>query len=118
MTVDVPPLTPDVFGAAESGESSAAVRDRVVAARRRQHERYLHEHVRTNTELTPPLMRRYCIVDGAGRRLLNAAIGRMGLSARGYDRVLKVARTIADLAGSDCIDAAQLAEALQYRIVE
>ena len=117
LTVDVPPLPPDVFGAAESGESSAAVRDRVVRARRRQHERYLHDHVRTNAELTPPLMRRYCIVDGAGRRLLNAAIGRMGLSARGYDRVRKVARTIADLGGADQIGADHLAEALQFRSI-
>src|SRR5712691_4539812 len=90
LTVEVPALPPDVLGATASGEPSAAVRERVVAARARQRERYLHETVRTNTELTPSLLRRYCFVDEAGRRLLNAAIGRMGLSARGYDRVRKV----------------------------
>jgi magnesium chelatase family protein len=117
LTVEVPALPPDAFGAAGSGEPSAAVRDRVIAARARQRERYLHEPVRTNTELTPPLLRRYCGVDGAGRSLLNAAISRMGLSARGYDRVRKVARTIADLGDADQIGADHLAEALQYRMM-
>jgi magnesium chelatase family protein len=99
------------------GESSAAVRARVVAARVRQQARYGGTRIGTNAELTIPLMRRHCAVDPDGRRLLEAAIRHMALSARGYDRVRKVARTIADLAGCESIEADHIAEALQFRMV-
>jgi magnesium chelatase family protein len=118
LTVDVPALPPDTLGAVEGGESSAAVRARVVAARARQHERYARTSLRTNTELTPRLMRRHCLVDPAGRRVLGAAVTRLTLSARGYDRVLKVARTIADLGGAASIAADHIAEALQFRMAD
>ncbi|PYR29001.1 MAG: ATP-dependent protease [Acidobacteria bacterium] len=118
LTVDVPALPPDTLGAIEGGESSATVRARVVAARARQHERYSPTSGRTNTELTPALMRRHCLVDPAGRRVLTAAVTRLALSARGYDRVLKVARTIADLEGVTSIAADHIAEALQFRMTD
>jgi magnesium chelatase family protein len=120
LTVDVPALPPDVLGASGDtarGESSAAVRDRVVRARDRQRARYARDDVRTNAELTPALMAAHCAMDAGGRRLLGAAIARLALSARGYDRVRKVARTIADLAGHDHIGAEAVAEALQYRML-
>jgi magnesium chelatase family protein len=66
----------------------------------------------------PEPLRRFCAVDGAGRALLDAAFEKLGLSARALDRVLKVARTIADLAGSDSIRASHLAEAIQYRSLD
>src|SRR6266571_2867263 len=86
-----------------NGESSAAVRTRVVAARTRQTSRHAADGIATNAELTPALMRKYCAADGAALRVLRSAMNRMALSARGYDRVRKVARTIADLAGDDRI---------------
>ena len=88
-----------------------------MAARARQQARYEGARVRTNAELTPSLMTRHCAIDRDGMRLLKSAIRRMALSARGYDRVRKVARTIADLAGSDPITADHVAEALQFRML-
>jgi magnesium chelatase family protein len=88
----------------------------VVVARDRQRERYAGAGIRTNAELTPRLTAMHCGLDAAGIRLLNAASNRMALSARGYDRVRKVARTVADLAASEVIQADHLAEALQFRM--
>lgn len=115
LTVDVPAVPPDVLGSMTSGEPSETVRARVVAARERQRRRYADDGVLANAALTPALMTRDCAMDRAGARLLSAAVNRLGLSARGYDRVRKVARTIADLAGADQIAAEHLAEALQFR---
>ena len=115
LTVDVPALPPDVLGSTAEGESSAAVRARVVAARARQHERYGAGG--TNAELTPSLMARHCQLDRRGIALLHAAVPRLGLSARGYDRVRKLARTIADIEGEDHIHADHVAEALQFRMM-
>jgi magnesium chelatase family protein len=117
LTVDVPALPPDALRTTAGGEASAGIRARVIAARERQLERYAADGVRTNAELTPALMSRYCTLEKPAARVLSAAIGRMGLSARGYDRVQKVARTIADLAGTDAIASDHVAEALQFRML-
>jgi magnesium chelatase family protein len=117
LTVDVPALPPDILCESSAGEPSSSVRARVMAARARQQARYEGARVRTNAELTPSLMTRHCAIDRDGMRLLKSAIRRMALSARGYDRVRKVARTIADLAGSDPITADHVAEALQFRML-
>jgi magnesium chelatase family protein len=116
LTVDVPALPPDLLGSTVSGEASCSVRKRVVDARTRQHDRYTGTGVRTNAEMTAPLLATHCRLDRSGLRLLAAAVERMGLSARGYDRVRKVARTIADLGGADEIRADDIAEALQFRL--
>ena len=116
LTVEVPALPSATLTGTGVGESSAAVRGRVLSARGCQTDRYAHDGIRTNTELTPSLMARYCSLDAKSSRLLDAAIARMGLSARTYDRVRKVARTIADLAGAGTIGADHLAEALQFRM--
>jgi magnesium chelatase family protein len=117
LAVDVPALPPDTLSASVAGEASARIRARVVCARQRQVERYAADGVRTNAELTPTLMSRHCVLDPRAARLLSAAVGRMALSARGYDRVRKVARTIADLAGAETIAGDHLAEALQFRMM-
>jgi magnesium chelatase family protein len=116
LTVEVPALPPAALGRTTGGEPSAAVRARVVGARERQRERYAAASIRTNAELTPRLTAVHCGLDARGIRLLNAASNRMALSARGYDRVRKVARTVADLAASESIHADHLAEALQFRM--
>jgi magnesium chelatase family protein len=116
LTVDVPALPLDALSATDDGESSADVRSRVVAARVRQAERHLGDGILTNSELTPPLLARYCATDRAALRVLNAAIARLSLSARGFDRVRKVARTIADLEGHDQVRADHISEALQFRM--
>jgi len=117
LAVDVPALPVEMLASTTPNECSATVRHRVVAARKRQQERHAIEGIRTNAELTPALMTRHCELNRAGVRLLGAAIRRLALSARGYDRVRKVARTIADLAAADQIGADHLAEALQFRMM-
>jgi magnesium chelatase family protein len=115
LTVEVPALPPEMLGEIAQGESSAAVRRRVVEARHRQAQRYADAGIRANAALTPALMARHCATDRAGLRLLSSAVSRLALSARGYDRVRKVARTIADLTGDEAVGADHLAEALQFR---
>ena len=87
-----------------------------MAARETQRLRADAAGMRTNATLTPQLMAQYCCLDAAGLRLLAIAVKRLGLTARGYDRIRKVARTIADLAGSAGIEADHVAEALQFRM--
>jgi magnesium chelatase family protein len=116
LTVDVPALPLDaMIDAGADGESSADVRARVVAARGRQRDRFAADGISTNAQLTTPLMKRHCAMDRSAQRVLEGAIRTLTLSARGYDRVRKVARTIADLAGEDRIAAEHIAEAMQFR---
>ncbi|MGH6690942.1 MAG: ATP-binding protein [Gammaproteobacteria bacterium] len=103
---------------APDGEASAIVRARVLAARERQRQRYEGTGVRTNAELRAGLGLKPCQPVPDGRRLLHRAAEQLGLSARGYTRVLKVARTIADLAASETVEADHVAEALQFRLLE
>jgi magnesium chelatase family protein len=114
LHVELPALSHAELGAS-SGEPSAAVRGRVQAARERQRARLRGLKIRVNAELNARQIRRFCPVPIEAQRLLAAAMTRLGLSARGHDRVLKVARTIADLEGADGIDTEHCAEALQYR---
>jgi len=97
------------------GEPSEAIRQRVEAARERQRKRLAPFGLQANAEMGPAEIRRFCTLDEQGRQLMRLAMQQMALSARAYHRVLKVARTIADLAGSEAIRPEHLAEALQYR---
>jgi magnesium chelatase family protein len=97
------------------GEASAAIRARVEAARQRQRERFKGTSTLTNAEMNPNQVREYCQLDATGQSLLKAAVRQLHLSARAYHRILKLARTIADLACAEQIQAAHIAEAVQYR---
>jgi magnesium chelatase family protein len=116
LHVEVPSVPYRELGSGTSGaEESAAIRRRVVTARERQRERFGRARVRINARLTPKQLARYCALAADGRQLVGRAVDRLGLSARAHDRVLKVARTIADLAGQASVAAEHVAEALQYR---
>jgi magnesium chelatase family protein len=118
IQVEVPPVRYRDLTAGAAEEASATVRARVNAARAVQQQRYAADELFCNAHMLPKHLQVYCRLDASGRRLLETAMGRLGLSARGYDRVLKVARTIADLAGMESIGAEQVAEAIQYRSLD
>jgi magnesium chelatase family protein len=111
LQIEVPALSREDLAGKAQGESSAAIRERVERARSAQ----LARQGKSNARLAAREIARHCTPNGAGVELLKQAIARLGLSARAYDRVLKVARTIADLSGAARIDAAHVAEAIQYR---
>ena len=107
--------SPDLFAPGD-GEGSAAVAERVERARARQRERFRdHEGLHANAQMGAREVRRYCEAEETGLSLLRTAMGRFGLSARTFHRVLKLARTIGDLEGSEVIRTAHVAEAIQYR---
>jgi magnesium chelatase family protein len=118
LVVEVPAVPASALGGDAAAEASAGIRGRVLAARACQAARRPVSGVRVNAELQGRAVWRYCRPDAAGRHLLEKAVDRLGLSARGYHRVLKVARTIADLGGSEAVRATDVAEALQYRFTD
>ena len=116
ICVDVPALDYDeLSGASAPAEASEAIRRRVNAARAVQTARYGPDGPACNAQMGPKELRAYCKLDEPCRQLIRGAYDRLGLTARGYDRILRVARTIADLDGAEDITVHHLAEALQYR---
>jgi magnesium chelatase family protein len=114
--VEVPRVDYDKLSDDRRGEPTATIQARVEAARQRQRERFAeHPHIACNADMGPAEVQIHCDVDETGRSLLNSAMRQMQLSARAYHRVLKLARTIADLTGEEAISPTHLAEALQYR---
>jgi magnesium chelatase family protein len=116
IRVEVPWLPPDILGDDRPQESSVLIRERVVLARQRQAERWPETGARVNARLSGRMLRRFARPDDAGRTLLRSAVERLAMSGRGHDRILRVARSIADLAGRPSVTAGDIAEALQYRI--
>jgi magnesium chelatase family protein len=119
LHVEVTPVSFSELSKVRPGEKSAAVRERVVKARAIQEKRYGGaDEVYCNAQMSSRQLRSICIINEAGQQLLKTAMDRLGLSARAYDRILKVSRTIADLAASDDIKTEHLAEAIQYRSLD
>ena len=102
----------------EKTETSRTIRNRVNQARKIQLERYEKYHVFSNSELTPQLIEKFCELDHKSRQILEVAFDKLGLSARAYNRILKVSRTIADLEASEKIRKEHVAEAIQYRSLD
>jgi len=99
-------------------EDSALIRGRVINARNRQRDRFTSDGIFSNAAMTPRLIRSYCRIDSESETMLERAMARLGLSARAYDRILKVSRTIADLDGADEIKSDHVAEAVHYRSLD
>ena len=118
LHIEVPPVDYDALSSVEKAESSAVIRARVNAARKLQQERYRDRGIFSNARLTPALLRECCPMTDRASALLRGAFDRLGLSARAYDRVLKVARTIADLDTAEVIDTVHIAEAIQHRSLD
>ena len=115
IQIDLPAIKYKDISALPSGDSSATIKERVNKARKIQTERYKDENIISNSQLSASLLDKYCRLGEAEDKLLHAAYDRLGLSARAHSKILKVARTIADLDGSDDIKSVHLAEAIQYR---
>jgi magnesium chelatase family protein len=118
--IDVPAVKFRELAGDEAPEtdSSEAIRQRVIAARERQLRRFRGEKIFSNSAMTPRLLRKHCRIDSASEQLLERAMSRQGLSARAYDRILKVSRTIADLEGCDAIGPIHMSEAVGYRSLD
>jgi len=119
LHIEVNPVPFDELRSREPGESSASIRARVITARKIQTQRYAYQKdIYSNAQLSPRLQKKYCEIDSSGEALLKNAVERLGFSARSYARILKVARTIADLASSENIQTPHLAESIQYRSLD
>ncbi|VXD22852.1 Competence protein ComM [Planktothrix serta PCC 8927] len=119
LQVAVNRLKPEEILQQSQGESSASIRERVILARERTRQRFQDEpQLKSNAEMQSRHIQKWCQLDSIGQSLLENAIRKLGLSARASDRILKVARTIADLAGEDNIKPPHVAEAIQYRTID
>jgi magnesium chelatase family protein len=117
--IEVPALKYQELSTRDFGEASGSIRERVDGARQRQLDRFAgKKHVYCNAQMQPRDIRKSCEIDSGSAELLRTAISKLGLSARAYDRILKVSRTIADLEGQDQIESPHIAEAIQYRSLD
>jgi magnesium chelatase family protein len=119
LHIEVPPVKFREIRSEQAGETSARIRERVVSARRRQQERFKDKpKITCNARMGSKELKAYCALDEPTMELLKFAMADLNLSARAYDRILKVGRTIADLAGSEAIGSDHISEAIQYRSLD
>ncbi len=118
LHIDVPEVKFREMASAQPGEDSLTMRNRVVKARQIQLQRFQGKGLFCNAQMPPRLIRKHCLISPEGQKKLESAMSRLGLSARAHDRVLKVARTIADLAGHEEIRSEHVSEAIQYRTLD
>ena len=119
IQVEITPVPFDELTKSAPSECSVTIRDRVMRARQIQQQRFANEPgIHSNAQMTPRLLQKYAQLDERGKAMLQSAMERLNLSARAYDRILKVARTIADLDGSDTIQSMHIAEAISYRSLD
>jgi magnesium chelatase family protein len=118
LQVVVSRLKPEEMTRQKTGESSEVVRERVFKGREKAQQRFKNDNISFNAQMQSRHLREHCILDDASRNLLEGAIRKLGLSARAMDRILKVSRTIADLAGDEDLKSNHLAEAIQYRTID
>ncbi len=116
--IEVPPVDYNQLSDSESGEPSAAIRERVNAARKIQLDRFKGTGVSCNAKMTSALTRKYCVLTQDAAKILETSFEKLGLSARAYDKILKIARTIADLDNSTDIQTKHILEAIQYRALD
>jgi magnesium chelatase family protein len=116
--IDVPAVKFKELASDTPSESSGEIRERVMKARIIQGERLKGENLFSNSQMTPRLIRKYCAIDAGSKALLEQVITRLGLSARAYDRILKVSRTLADLEENEKIETTHVSEAIQYRTLD
>lgn len=118
IQVEVEPVKYQKLEGEEQPESSKTIKERVNRARKVQQERYKDSNIYSNSQLTPKLIEKYCKLNEESKKILQNAFERLGLSARAYGRILKVARTIADLDESENIEKNHIVEAIQYRSLD
>ena len=116
--IEVQPVKYEKLDSNNKEETSEEIRKRVNQARKIQKERYSEDGILSNADLTPKLIEKYCKIDEDGKKILKDAFDKLGLSARAHGRILKVARTIADLDGEEFIKKQHIAEAVQYRSLD
>jgi magnesium chelatase family protein len=119
LHVEVTPVPFSELNTLRPQENSASIRNRVIKGRQIQAERYSNKPgIYCNAQMSSKTLREVCVIDNAGQSLLKAAIQKLNLSARAYDRIVKVSRTIADLSGSANIETEHLAEAIHFRSLD
>ena len=118
IQIEVTPVKYQKLDSEEKVETSKQIKERVNKARNIQINRYKEDKIYSNSQLTPKLIEKYCRLNDGGRKILQAAFEKLGLSARAYGRILKVARTIADLDKKENIEEKHVAEAIQYRSLD
>ena len=118
IQIEVTPVKYKNLNSSSKEESSFEIKKRVNFARKIQQNRYRQDKIYSNSQLTPKLIEKYCALDLESQKLLETAFQKLGLSARAYSRILKVARTIADLENKENIELSHIAEAIQYRSLD
>ena len=116
--IEVSPVKYEKLNDVSRGETSAEIKKRVDKARKIQEERYKDYKIFSNSELTPKMLDKFCVLDEESKNIMEKAFQKLGLSARAYGRILKVSRTIADLEGSENIKKEHITEAIQYRTLD